>query len=103
MDYSEMLRELNDDDMEQRDLFMLKDYLYYLYDKTNAFKFRFDKEKYKWILRIDVIHKLLSLNKEGFYTQNYDKPSTLFDIVVERDYSNPNRIELWKNITDKEF
>jgi hypothetical protein len=102
MDYSEMLRELNDD-MEQRDLFMLKDYLYYLYDKANAFTFRFDKGKYKWILGIDVIHKLLSLNKEGFYIQDYNKPSTLFDIVVERDYSNPDRIELWENITDKEF
>lgn len=102
MDYSEMLRELNDD-MEQRDLFMLKNYLYYLYDKANALKFSFDKKIYKWILGIDVIHKLLSLNKEEFYTQDYNQPSTLFGIVVEIDYSNPERIELWENITDKEF
>jgi hypothetical protein len=102
MDYLEMLRGLNDD-MEQRDLCMLKDYLFYLYDKANALKFSFDKEKYKWILGIDVIHKLLSLNKEGFYTQDYNQPPTLFGIVVERDYSNPERIELWENITDKEF
>ena len=46
---------------------------------------------------------LEGVSKRTLLLINRDQPSTLFGIVVERDFQNPERIELWENITDKLF
>jgi hypothetical protein len=59
----------------------------------------FDDNDYKWILGVRVVRDLEYLTHSAYIDASDIR--TLFGIVVEIDYHNPNNIQLWENITNK--
>lgn len=78
----------------------------YLYKLLNSAEMRteklgipFKREGYKWVLGARVINDIDT--SRNFIRSIYpDQPRTLFGIVVEADYHNPDNVQLWENITD---
>lgn len=80
------------------------DYLYKLMilaeARTEKLGIPFKREDYKWILGARVINDI-SISNDLVMTACQDCPRTLYGIVVEADYANPNNVQLWENITNK--
>lgn len=68
--------------------------------RTERFGIPFRREDYKWVLGVKVIHELEN-NTYYVMAEFPDRQRTLFGVVVEADYANPNNIQLWENITNK--
>lgn len=85
---------------ELKSLIQYLDKVYYYAQCRDQY---FEKTNYKWILGARIFYMLEGVSKRTLLLINRDQPSTLFGIVVERDFQNPERIELWENITDKLF
>lgn len=60
----------------------------------------FNPDDYKWVLGVKVIN---SIENKSYYVMAEfpDRPRTLFGIVVDRDFHNPDNVQLWENITNK--
>ena len=58
----------------------------------------YDSNNYKWVLGSAVINDLNAISKILF--SPYEKIA-LFNIEVERDIYNPQRISIYKDITDQ--
>lgn len=56
-------------------------------------------EEYKWRLGVKVIRDIDLLAFNAFI--NRDEPLYLYGIVVEIDYTNPNNVQLFEDITNK--
>lgn len=69
-------------------------------DKSERLGIYFNPDDYKWVLGIHVVSDL-EYNNHYYTVSGQDCPRTLFGIVVEIDYHNPDNIQLWENITDK--
>lgn len=80
------------------------EYLYTLLNlaemRTEKLGIPFKREDYKWILGARVINDI-DINKNYIRSLYPDQPRTLFGVVVEADYHNPNNVQLWENITNK--
>lgn len=80
------------------------EYLYTLLNlaemRTEKLGIPFKREDYKWILGVRVINDI-DINKNYICSLYPDQPRTLFGVVVEADYYNPNNVQLWENITNK--
>lgn len=79
----------------------------YLYGLLNLAEMRteklgipFKREDYKWVLGARVITDIdMDTNfQRSLYP---DQPRTLFGVVVEADFHNPDNVQLWENITNK--
>lgn len=68
--------------------------------RTERLGVPFKREEYKWILGVKVIQEL-ETNTHYVMAEFPNKSRTLFGVVVEADYANPNNIQLWENITNK--
>lgn len=68
--------------------------------RTERLGIPFNREDYKWILGVNVIQELAT-NTHYEMAEFPDRLRTLFGVVVEADYANPNNIQLWENITNK--
>lgn len=83
---------------------MAIEYLYKLLDlaeaRTEKAGVAFKREDYKWVLGIKVICDI-DTRKEYVNALYPDQPATLFGVTVERDYANPDNVQLWENITNK--
>lgn len=60
----------------------------------------FNRDDYKWVLGIKVVNELENRN-EIYRSAIYPEQPTLFGIVVDVDFKNPDNIQLWENITNK--
>ena len=58
----------------------------------------FDESNYRWSLGVEVINDIA--NRLQFVNAK-DVPMALFGIPGGRDYSNPQNVELWKNVTNE--
>ena len=68
--------------------------------RTEKLGMSFIRDDYKWLLGIEVIRDLE--NNAYYVTSEFpDIPRTLFGIIVEPDYHNPNNVQLYENITNK--
>jgi hypothetical protein len=56
-------------------------------------------EEYKWRLGVKVIRDI-DLQAFNIFI-NIDEPLYLYGIVVEKDYTNPNNVQLFEDITNK--
>ncbi len=68
--------------------------------RTERLGIPFKREEYKWVLGVKVIHEL-ETNTHYVMSEFPDRPRTLFGVVVEADYVNPNNIRLLEDITNK--
>ena len=79
------------------------DYLYKLMNlavvRTEGLGIPFKREDYKWVLGARVINDI-DTNSNYICSLYPDQPRTLFGIVIEADYHNPDNVQLWENITD---
>lgn len=79
------------------------EYLYKLLNlaemRTEKLGIPFKREDYKWVLGARVIN---DIDMDTNFQRNLypDQPRTLFGVVVEADYYNPDNVQLWENITD---
>ena len=79
----------------------------YLYTLLNSAEMRteklgipFKREDYKWVLGVRVINDIDT--SMDFIRSIYpNQLRTLFGIVVEADYHDPDNVQLWENITNK--
>ncbi len=69
-------------------------------DKRESQGFPFKEEDYKWVLGANVISDLSKLAHYS-YVVYPDCPRTVFGIIAEIDYQNPDNVQLWENITNK--
>ena len=58
----------------------------------------FNEDNYKWCLGVGVISEIDVT--QNIINHSQDEKRTAFGIVVEVDYQNPYKMELWKNITN---
>ena len=58
----------------------------------------FDESNYRWSLGVEVINDIAN---EVVFMNAPDVPMQLFGIPVGRDYPNPQKVELWKNVTNE--
>ena len=58
----------------------------------------FAESNYRWSLGVEVINDVA--NQFAFFNAP-DMPMELFGIPVGRDYKNPTKIELWRNVTNE--
>ncbi len=58
----------------------------------------FDESNYRWSLGVEVIN---DITNEVVFMNAPDMPMQLFGIPVGRDYPNPQKVELWKNVTNE--
>ncbi len=58
----------------------------------------FEEDNYKWCLGVGVISDIDIVT--NIINNLPEEKRTLLGIVVEVDYQNPYRMELWKNITN---
>ena len=72
--------------------------LKYIYFKARKNDKDFMESNYRWSLGVCVINDIAN---ELMFKNEPDMPMQLFGIPVGRDYPNPQKIELWKNITDE--
>ena len=68
--------------------------------RTEKLGIPFKREEYKWVLGVNVINDI-DITENLVMAVYPDQPRTLFGIVVEADFHNPNNIQLWENITNK--
>ena len=68
--------------------------------RTERFGIPFKREDYKWVLGVKVIQEIEN-NSYYVMAELPDRPRTLFGVVVEADYANPDNVQLWENITNK--
>ena len=104
MEYIELITDAEINEVQETpELNSLIQYLQKVYYYAQSRDQYNEKTNYKWILGARIIYMLEWMSKRTLLLINRDQPSTLFGIVVERDFQNPERIELWENITDKLF
>lgn len=82
---------------EDDDMSIMNQLNFYRYGAERSDKF-FEEDNYKWCLGVGVITEIDVAKNIINYSQAEKR--TLFGIVVEVDYHNPYRMELWKNITN---
>ena len=68
-------------------------------DRTERLGINFNLADYKWVLGMNVIRDIEYNNH--YIVSGQDCPRTLFGIVIEIDYHNPDNVQLWENITNK--
>lgn len=68
--------------------------------RTERLGIPFKREDYKWVLGVNVIYEI---ETKSYYVMAEfpDKPRTLLGVQVELDTCNPDKIQLWENITNK--
>ena len=80
------------------------EHLALLYDlavcRTERLGFSFKGEDYKWILGVKVLQAIED-NTYYIMSEFPNKRRLIFGIEVETDYSNPDNVQLWENITNK--
>ena len=81
-----------DDDMS-----IMNQLHFYRYGAMKNDKF-FNEDNYKWCLGVGVISEIDVAKNIIHHSQ--DEKRTLFGIVVDVDFHNDFRMELWKNITN---
>ena len=59
----------------------------------------FKEEDFKWTLGVNILSDIVA--KTEYIKIHSDQPVTLFGVIVEHDYFNPDTIQLWENITNK--
>jgi len=73
------------------------DLLRAIYHNARSKDADFAESNYKWSLGVEVINDIAN----GIMFMNApNEPMQLFGIPVGRDYPNPQKIELWRNVTN---
>lgn len=74
------------------------EFLNWLWNRAQIKDRFFDKNNYKWTLGVEITNNIkpdqsIIIQREG--------PITLFGIEIEVDYAYPEKIQLWKNVTNE--